>query len=188
MREHGGYDNNNDAPTSRVYVVLGTSDRIQYRSKAASPDECRLSDGLQSRIHAIVDQYDSTLIAEEAPYCDFTIARQLADKLMIPYLQIDPFPHELEHGIRAEMDLRTILNSKQEEGADYRCPHADEMRENIWLNKIEKHPSVSRVLVVCGYTHTTFLAKKARDRGYSAEEVFFPEYLRERKIVQLPDS
>jgi hypothetical protein len=90
-----------------------------------------------------------------------------------------------EYGIQEEMEVLARFNSKGD--ADYRCPHADGIRENSWLDRIEKDPSASRVLLVCGYAHTTFLAKKVRDRGRRAEEVFFPEYLRERKIVELPN-
>ena len=58
-------NSNEDKTTSRVYVILGTSHDIQWRPKDATPSECKLIDGLDSAIRALVSKYKIKLIAEE---------------------------------------------------------------------------------------------------------------------------
>jgi hypothetical protein len=169
-----------------IYVILGTSHQIQWRPRYETP-ESKLIDGLESAIRGLIAKHNIRLVAEEGlPGFPLTLPCQIAKDQRMCYLQIEMTSREEEaSGILEQMEMLRALNSKGD--ADYRCPRADDIRENYWLDKIGHDPSASRVLVVCGYAHTRFLAKKVRDRGCAAEEVFFPEGLKERKVVELPD-
>jgi hypothetical protein len=161
---------------------LGTSHQIQCRWGDASTKEAKLSEELRFIVRELLARYSITLIAEEAPHDVPTVARLVSNETQLPYLQVDMPSGEYErYGIRSEMDMVATLNSRGD--ADYRCPHADDIRENSWLEKLEQSPSARRVLLVCGYAHTKFVAQKVRDRDCVAEELFFPAELRERKIV-----
>ena len=169
-----------------VYVVLGTSHRIQCRWKGASASEVKLSDGLDAIIRELAVKHGITLIAEEAPHDVPTVARHVSTDMGIPYLQVEMLPSEYErYGIRQEMDMLATANSRGD--ADYRCPHADDIREHLWLNKVQSHPSAERVLLVCGYAHAAFLAAKVCDRGKIGLAFFFPQDLGQREIVELAD-
>jgi hypothetical protein len=170
--------------TCSVYVVLGTNHRIQCRWKGASASEAKLSDGLDAIVRELVGRHSITLIAEEAPHDVPTVARHVSADMRLPYLQVEMLPSEYErYGIRQEMDMLAAANSRGD--ADYRCPHADDIREHHWLDKVQSHPSANRVLLVCGYAHTAFLVDKVRGRGKTGLEVFFPRELGEREIVEL---
>jgi hypothetical protein len=132
------------------YVVLGTSHWAQESPKFEEP----VRDAVQR--HAI------RLIAEEYPLDPASRVCVIAKRLHIPYLQIDMFPQEqIEHGI--EQELRKRKDFLQ--GQDCRLSHADAIREEFWLEKIETSVDRARVLVICGYLHSDFLAERARERG-----------------------
>jgi hypothetical protein len=57
------------------------------------------------------------------------------------------------------MDAPCLVN------ADVRLSHADSVRENTWLDKIEKELKHGRVLIVCDYLHVYFLADNILNRG-----------------------
>ncbi len=172
-------NSNEDGPTNRIYVILGTCHPIQERPKNASPSESSLIDGLDSTIRRLVRKYGIKLIAEEAPYHDPnyipTLAHQIVKDEKIPYVQIDMLPHEQEAaGIASEIRRLNDPSSMELGNAESRWRHVDDVRENFWLDRIEAKKT-GPVLVVCGYTHRRSLAEKIRDRGCTvAAEVFFP--------------
>ena len=100
---------------------------------------------------------------------------------MIYYVEIEMLPHEAEAaGIASEIRRLNSLASADHGIAESRWRNVDDRRENFWLDKIQG-TETSPVLVVCGYKHTSFLARKARGRHcVVAEEVFFPLDLREK--------
>ena len=169
-----------------VYVILGTSHSIQCRWKGASESEAKLIEGLDAIVRELAVRHGITLIAEEAPHDVPAVARQASADMGLQYLQVEMLPSEYgRYGIRQEMDMLAAANSKM--NADYRCPHADDIRERYWLDKAEGHPSAGRVLLVCGYAHAAFLAAKVCDRGKAGLAVFFPQELGQREVVELAD-
>jgi hypothetical protein len=68
------------------------------------------------------------------------------------------------------------------QGQDVRFSHADTVREEFWLARIEASVEGGRVLIICGYLHSDFLVQRIRDRsGMVLEVSAFPENLRGRK-------
>jgi len=173
--------------TNRVYVILGTSHAIQWRPKDACPYEVNLIDGLESAIRCLVTKYRVMLIAEEAPHDVLTVAREIANGERICYLQIDMLPHEVRaFGILQEVERGEPPTAGEPPNTEYRFCHADDVRENFWLDRIES-TKTSPALIVCGYAHRSFLAKKATDRGcIVAEEAVFPLDLAGRQVKCLP--
>lgn len=133
------------------YVILGTSHLVQESGE------------LEEAVEAAAANHGIVLIAEENPYdIDSTAARQVARSRDIPYLQVDPSPSEwalLE--IDREMDLRNQCFQRE----DVRLSHADNVRENLWLKRIEASAKHGRVIVICGYLRVDFFAEKVRKQG-----------------------
>ena len=155
---------NEDETTNRIYVILGTCHSIQWRPKDVTPSECELIDGLDSLIHALVSKYRIKLIAEETlgPGSPPTVACPIANDAKIPYREIDMLRDELKAaGILEAVDRRYDQRSGGNPNSEVRLCHADDIRENSWLDKIEQM-KLSPVLVVCGWAHTGSLARKVR--------------------------
>lgn len=155
------------------YVILGTSHEIQDSTQFEQP----VMGALQR--HAIA------LVAEEYPFDIESKVRSCARLLNISYLQIDLFPKEwAAYGIDHEMKMRADAACLQ--GQDCRLSHADAVREDFWLKRIEKTTEGGRVLVICGYLHSRFLAEKIRERGGRVvAESTFPADLSERKPTKI---
>jgi len=181
-------NSNEDETTNRIYVIVGTCHPIQWRPKDLTPPERELIDGLDSLIRALVSKYKIRLIAEETlgPNSPPTVAHQIAKDEKIRYLEIDMLPHEAEKaGILEEMGRRYDPSSGENPNAEVRLCRADDTRENFWLDKIEG-TKVTPVLVVCGWAHSGFLAKKVRARHcVVTEDIYFPPCLREGKIERV---
>jgi hypothetical protein len=175
-----------DMGTHRVYVILGTCHPLQWRGGAPSQSVLKKIDGLTSLIRNLVRRYKIVLIAEESPgpNCPCLIARQIAKDEGISYLEIDMTPQDAQAaGIRDEMDHRYSPTAAEDPCAEVRLSHADEIRENFWLDRIER-TGASPVLVICGWAHTSFLASKVAARNnVVAEQTYFPPRLRDAKIV-----
>ena len=147
------------------YVILGTSHWVQESSD------------LERIVLASAANHGIVLIAEENTYnIDSTSALRAANRQRITYLQVDPPPAEWAGlGIEWEMDLR----NQYFQGKDIRLSNADDLRENLWLKKIEASVGHGCVLIICGYLHVDFLAEKVKKRGGRVVEknIFPPEYL-----------
>ena len=157
------------------YVILGTSHWVQESSD------------LEEVLVAVTSKHDIHLIAEENTYhIEATSARRASSRQGIGYVQVDPPPADWAGlRIKREMDLR----DQRLHGEDVRLSHADSVREDLWLEKIETKIRNGRVLVVCGYLHVDFLTQKMQDRGHSVvEKAFFPEDLRSRKPEKVLDQ
>lgn len=176
---------NGDETTNRVCVILGTCHDIQWAGGAPSPSVRKDIDGLKSTIRGLIAKYKVKLIAEETlgPNSPPTVAREIANDEKICYREIDMPRDELEvAGIREETDRRYQSSLSTSPNTEIRLCHADDIRENFWLDKIEG-TKATPVLVVCGWAHTGFLARKVRARHcVVAEDIYFPPFLRERKI------
>lgn len=148
-------------------VILGTSHEVQETPK------------FQKLVADAIRKHPVRLIAEEHPLDTISPVCGAAKHLHIPYLQIDPFPHEwVSLGIDREMRSREQFL----QGRDVRLSHADDVRENWWLDKIEASVDSGRVLVVCGCLHADFLADKVRARGgMVVEKIAFPPELAGKK-------
>jgi hypothetical protein len=170
---------------NRVYVILGTSHDIQWTGGAPSPSVRKVIDGLKSTIRGLIVKYEVKLIAEETlgPNCPPTVAREIAIDENICYREIDMPRDELEAaGIREETDRRYQSSLSTSPNTEIRLCRADDIRENFWLDKIEG-TKATPVLVVCGWAHTGFLARKVRARNcVVAKDIYFPPFLRERII------
>jgi hypothetical protein len=170
-----------------MFVILGTSHRIQYRRKDASGREVELMDGLESTIRQLVRKHEVKLLAEEGlEGFPFMIAEQVAKEECVRYEQVDIFGKDLESaGIRPETEARHGVDL-QEYGADEcRFPRVDDIRESLWLDRIGK-AGVQPVLVVCGWAHARALSRKVKERSGKAPDVmFFPDCLRHSTIVDL---
>jgi len=96
-------------------------------------------------------------------------------------------PEEAEAaGTLEEMGRRYDPSSGKNPNVEVRLCHADDIRENFWLAKIER-AKVTPVLVVCGWAHTGFLARKVRARHcVVVEAIYFPPCLRKGKIERRP--
>jgi hypothetical protein len=104
----------------------------------------------------------------------------------ISYLEINMLTQEAEAaGILDEVGRRYDQELEKNPNSEVRLCHADDIRENFWLDKIER-TKVTPVLVVCGWAHTGFLGRKVRARYHMAEEIYFPTCLREGKIECRP--
>lgn len=156
------------------YVILGTSHEIQGTSKLEKP------------VGDAVGAWSPRMLAEEHPLDTPSVACDVTKHLHIPYLQIDPFPEEWpSSGIDREMRIRDEFLR----GQDVRLSHADDIRENFWLDRIEASADGGRVLIICGYLHVDFLAEKVEKRGGCvAEKSFFPPDLRGRKPEKVLDQ
>ncbi len=153
------------------YVILGTSHCVQDSSEFERP----VMDAIQK--HAI------RLVAEEYTCDSPSMVSVTTKRLHIPYLQVDLFPEEwAAHGIDSEMRIREQLFA----GQDVRLSHADAVREDFWLEKIEKSIELGRVLIICGYLHLDFLAGKIRERGGKVlDRSTFPVVLLGRKPTKI---
>jgi hypothetical protein len=180
---------NEDETTNRVYVILGTSHDIQWAGGVPSPSVRKDIDGLKSTIRGLIAKYKIKLIAEETlgPNSPPTVAREIADDEKICYREIDMSRDELEAaGIRGETDRRYQSSLSTGRNTEIRLRHADDIRENFWLDKIEG-TRATPVLVVCGWAHTGFLAMKVSARHcVVAGDIYFPPCLREGKIECRP--
>jgi hypothetical protein len=148
------------------YVVLGTP----YPKQELCEFEKPVMDAIQK--HAI------KLIAEEYAFDNPSRVCVATKRLHVPYLQIDLFPQESPlHGIDREMEMRERVQFLREQ--DCRLSHADAVREDFWLEKIEASMDRGRVLIICGYLHLDFLAQRAGERGGRVvEKSAFPPELR----------
>ena len=144
-------------------------------------------DGLESTVRQLVTRYDVTLLAEEGlEGFPLTTAQQVARERSIRYLQVDMDGNaQKAAGIKQEIDARSYALLDKYGADERRFPRADDIRENFWLDKIEKAGNRS-VLVVCGWAHARALARKLRERcGNTPEVIFFPEQLKRSTIVEL---
>jgi hypothetical protein len=151
------------------YAMLGTSHDIQGTSEFEKP----LTDAIR--------KYSARMVAEEYTLDNPSMACVTTKHLHIPYLQIDLFPQEWPgHGIDREMQKRE--SEQPLRGQDIRLSHADAVREEFWLDKIEASLDRGCVLVICGYLHVDFLAQKVKGRGCTVvEKSTFPANLLDRK-------
>ena len=134
------------------YVIFGTSHVIQESLQFAN------------QVEKCIRECEITLVAEEFPFEIVSKVHAVATSLNIPYLQIDLFPYDWRtYHIDYEMAMR--LDAGCLAGLDVRLSHADEVREELWLQKIEKNIERRRVLIVCGYLHLHYLAIKINNRG-----------------------
>jgi hypothetical protein len=147
------------------YVILGTPHPLQ------GSDECG------QRVQELIKKHAVDLVAEEYPFTLDSKVCCKAKSLGRQYLQVDALPNECRNlGIDAELDKRARAACLQ--GRDVRFSHADSLREQFWLEKIEKKIQRGRVLIVCGYLHSNFLAEKIRERGSRLLEIdAFPQGL-----------
>jgi len=169
--------------------ILGTCHNIQYKPKDATAREIELMDGLESIIRQLVRGQKVKLLAEEGlEGFPLTTARRVAEEECIRYEQVDIFGHDLDlAGIRPELQARERAWADLDKwhADQLRFPRADDIRENLWLDKIEK-ASVECVLLVCGWAHARPLSRKVKGRSCKAAEVmFFPESLQHSTIVDL---
>jgi hypothetical protein len=162
-----------------TYLILGTSHDIQWEGGAPGDPIRGLIDGLRNVIRHLVSKHRVALIAEEAPVNVQTVAHQVASEKGAAYLQIDD-PRDRSGAGDAE---RPEIPPGYDE---CRCCEADDRRENSWLDRIEAADS-SPVLVVCGWAHTCYLAKKVVARDCKvAETLFCPLQLERWKIAECP--
>jgi hypothetical protein len=151
------------------YVILGTSHKIQSTSKFDKP------------VIDAIGRYSVTMVAEEYTNDDVSTACVTAKRLHIPYLQVDLYPQEWpEHGIEREMRAREGEQALRED--DCRFPHADRIREDFWLERIQACADGRCVLVICGYLHVNFLAQRVEESGGTLlEKSAFPAELIQRE-------
>lgn len=157
------------------YAMLGTSHLIQDSPKFGAP------------VNDAIRKLAITFVAEEHTCDTISVACFTAKRLHIPYLQIDLFPDEwCAHGIDWEMKARSQASCFREQ--DIRLSHADTLRENFWLDRIEKGLGRGRVLIICGYLHLDFLADKIRARGATLlERTAYPTDLASTMPTQIFD-
>jgi len=87
------------------------------------------------------------LIGEEYPFRTGSRVCAVAKRLDILYLQIDLYREEWAvHNIGKEMTVRERIL----QGYDVRLSHADAVREQLWLERIEASLDRGRVLVIFG--------------------------------------
>jgi hypothetical protein len=174
-------------PTGHSYVILGTSHRIQYKPKDATTFEIELMDGLESIIRQLVRKHGVKLLAEEGlDGFPLTTAERVAKDECVHYEQVDIFGNDLDlAGIRPEMNARPGVDLQKYGADECRFPRADDIRENLWLDRITK-VGLEPVLVVCGWAHASALSTKVKERSGKAPDVlFFPDCLRRSTIVEL---
>jgi hypothetical protein len=150
----------------REYVIVGTPHGRQESQEFAE------------RVVDLVSQHSVSLVAEEYPHSIWSPVHSMTSRAGVPYIQIDPTEEEWGAlGISREMQLRRDTPSLNR--VDCRLSHADAIREDLWLRRIEEQLSGGRVLVVCGYLHVHFLADAAAARGSVVLEArtFPPELL-----------
>lgn len=151
------------------YLILGTSHEIQD------------TDCLGGQARGYIVRHDVKLVAEEFPLDIVSRVHAAATMLHVPYLQIDLLPHEWpDYGIDREMKARLDAGCLQ--GLDVRLSNADTIREDLWLRRIEGHIESGRVLIVCGYLHSDYLAARVHERGGKMlDKRIFPPELAGRK-------
>jgi hypothetical protein len=144
------------------YVILGT----------LHPDP-QDTPTIESPLRNVAAKHAPKLIAEEYPFpgVTSTVARTAA-KLGTPYLQIDmDAAEQIKAGIYKELEKCKDF----EYGGSFRLSHADGIREEFWLDRIERNLDEGCVLIVCGCHHVHFLAKKAEGRSATVvEKILFP--------------
>lgn len=148
------------------YVIFGTS------------HECQLESAVEERVIKLAELHAPAVIAEEFPFPGVPSAvSRAAAGTRVSYCQVDPPPHELPRDVARGLELR----QRTFPDPDVRLSHADAVREEIWLDRIEAAAGDARVLLVCGYLHAPYLAELARSRGGAVlETVFFPGGLAHR--------
>lgn len=155
----------------REYVMLGTSHLIQDEPDFEGP------------VKGACEDYGINMVAEEFPFETESVVHRVAREMQIPYLQIDMTPGEqIGHAIYEELGKRAECLPRE----DCRLSHADAIREDFWLEKIESKTGRGRVLVVCGYLHVNYLAEKAVHRGGHVNgRIFSPPSLDRRPSIIL---
>lgn len=145
------------------YVILGTSHFFQDE-----PD-------IERPVRRACEGYGIKMVAEEFPFEAESVVCRVAREMQIPYLQIDLNPGEqIGHGIYDELRKRNECLARE----DCRLSHADEIREECWLDRIEANVNSGRVLVVCGYLHVSYFSEKvARHGGRVEGRIFSPPSL-----------
>ena len=141
------------------------------------------SPGFESQTRKEIQENQITLVAEEFPFDEQIVSKvhAVARSMQIPYVQIDLLPQEwAKYSIEYEMKAR--CESACLQGQDVRLSHADGVRENLWLARIERSFTSGRVLIVCGYLHADFLDEIIERRGGKVlVKVAFPANLLARK-------
>jgi hypothetical protein len=159
------------APTC---IILGTGHGLQGSD-----------DGLRNKIELINLQYSLVLIAEEvdADKPDIqTVAREVAFRRRIPWLPIDMNQKEKEKAGISE-DLKNRADKELGPNGYYRINaylrRADGQRESFWLDRIQELNPQGTILIICGFNHRYFLAKKARRRGWNvSKDAYLPDGIR----------
>jgi hypothetical protein len=166
------------------YIILGTAHELQPRHP-----------GLKAIVLNLAKANAVKLIAEEVREgCrEDSVAAKVAKLLGLPRrVLIDMTKAErTEAGINDALDNRPrfVRDEKGKEVLDNngdfiarRCylRHADGIREEHWLNRVEEIRPQGNVLIICGYMHRNFLAEKIKKRCDEVLRIaIFPPHLSE---------
>ena len=135
------------------------------------------------------------LIAEEYS-ADFnelnTLAKQVTIESGIPYTTVDMTTAERQAaGIYERLCIRPAVNFNPNTGElrerHLYLRHADGVREEFWLDKIEARGTDGRVLIVCGHLHLDPLTKRAEIRGHRVKKRVYPIDLPTRVSFEVLD-
>jgi hypothetical protein len=150
-------------------IVLGTDHCLQ-------PDD---SD-LKKRVQEVIRSEQVVLIGEEISPESRGVVRQVAEANRIRWIPIDMSTAEkIEAGIYDKLSDRMqesyphglpILRNRY-------APREDGIREEFWLDKIEKVGTDGAALIVCGCSHVRPLSDKAENRGHRVTRLWYPEDL-----------
>jgi len=156
-------------------VILGTDHRLQKQDRA-----------LRAKIEHLVQSNDVGLIAEECLAGTETVASECALALGLPpRLAIDMTTEQrVAAGIYERLCIRPAIHFDIDQNTLHErhlyLRHADGIREEFWLDRVQEAATDGTVLLICGYVHIDFLAQKAIRRDHTVATVVFPEDLPER--------
>lgn len=142
---------------------------------------------LKALIAELVEREQVTLIAEENRPLSDTLGRQVSESMNLPWLQIDmSLEDRIKAGIDGKLANRMQIRRYNEYGdpemAIRYAPREDGIREEFWLDRIERAGKNGTVLVICGCLHCVPLSEKAEKRGHRiVAKLFYPENLSELK-------
>jgi hypothetical protein len=157
------------------FFVLGTNHRLQgspnYPKSVVDPD-------YERAIAEIISADSVDFIFEEASGCGRTTLARLAEKLGLPYLDVDPHPSlAAQFGIVDAAGDAFPDNISPEQKVD-----EDALREELWRKRICGE-SFQSGLLVCGFLHTLSVSFRLRSFGFRLK---FASYVPHERLCTRP--
>lgn len=148
-------------------TVLAVPHQLQGKGFAGYFEDPHYEDWLEHQIRGEVD-----CIFEEASGRSPSTARELADKYLKRYRDIDPTPEERKkYSIGPTGDGVGIAPAHSRSLIEWAFPEPNARREEIWVERV-KQGNFQKGLAICGLCHGLSFAFRLIDAGIRVEETY----------------